>query len=338
MSKTFFIYDNFKSLPRHLVGYEKIVVLIDENIAPLYGKFLPCPQIVISTGERNKTLSTIESIIGRLMDMECSRDTLLLCAGGGILTDIGGFAASIYKRGIRFAHIPTTLLSQVDASIGGKTGVNFQGYKNIIGTFSHPEFTYINTSTLKTLPHREILSGAAELVKAFAIKDQASFERASRCFSDGINIEAPEFKELIATAMEIKQGVVERDFRESGERRLLNFGHTFGHAIEKCAADASDDILHGEAVAIGMAIAAKISTHLRLLSADACEGFIATLRNMGFDLEVRYPAESLVNAIKNDKKRGDNGVYFVLLQEIGTSCVEMLNFTDLEKIAADVLH
>lgn len=338
MSKTFHIYDNFDHLPTLLKEEKDVVVLIDKGIENLYGKHFPYPQIAIETGEKNKTLSTVEEISRKLLAMECSRNTFLLCVGGGILTDIGGFVASIFKRGIRCGYVPTTLLAQVDASTGGKTGVNLDGIKNILGTFSLPEFTYINTSTLETLPKRELLAGAAEMIKAFAIKDRESFTIAQGCFRNGIETGTAQFRQLLATAIQIKADVVERDFRESGERKLLNFGHTFGHAIEKCASESGEGILHGEAVAKGMKIAAEISTKRGLLPESALQTLCTTLHNIGFNLEIPYSVEKLIDAAKNDKKRGENGVDFVLLQEIGKSCVESISFEELAKVASDVLH
>ena len=338
MSKSFYIYDSFEPLRPLLEGKKEVVVLIDKGIKDLYGGYFPYPQIEVQTGEEHKNLATVEYICRRLLELECSRSAFLLCVGGGILTDIGGFVASIFKRGIKCGYVPTTLLAQVDASTGGKTGVNLDGLKNILGTFSLPEFTYINTSTLKTLPQRELLAGAAELVKAFAIKDKESFSRAQSCFSNGIETGSPIFKELLATAIGIKAGVVERDFRESGERKLLNFGHTFGHAIERCASECGDSILHGEAVAKGMKVASEISLRRGILSEDGHNTLCTTLEKMGFDLSIRYGAEKLIEAIKNDKKRGENGVDFVLLEEIGISCVENISIDDLAKAAADVLH
>lgn len=338
MSKSFHIYDSFDQLFPLLEGKKEVVVLIDHGIKELYGHHFPYPQIVVETGEHHKNLANVEKIANALLEMECSRNAFLLCVGGGILTDIGGFVASIYKRGIKCGYVPTTLLAQVDASTGGKTGVNLAGLKNILGTFSLPEFTYINTSTLKTLPHRELLAGAAEMIKAFAIKDKESFAKAQMCFRNGIDTSSPEFRELLATAIEIKAGVVERDFRESGERKLLNFGHTIGHAIEKCASERGDSILHGEAVAKGMVVASEISVIRGYLSEDDHNTLRHSLENMGFDLSIGYEAENLVEAIKNDKKRGENGVDFVLLKEIGISCVEITSFDELAKGIANVLH
>lgn len=338
MSNSLHIYDSFGPLNTLLEGKKEVVVLIDKGVKDLFGHHFPFPQIVVETGEQQKNLATVENICRRLLELECSRNAFLVCVGGGILTDIGGFAASIFKRGIKCGYVPTTLLAQVDASTGGKTGVNLSGLKNILGTFSLPEFTYINTSTLKTLPPRELLTGAAEMIKAFAIKDWESFAMAGKYFRDGIDTSSPQFRDLLATAIGIKAGIVERDFRESGERKLLNFGHTFGHAIEKCASERGDSILHGEAVAKGMKVASEISLRRGILSEDDHHTLCTTLEKMGFDLTIRYDAEKLIEAIKNDKKRGENGVDFVLLQEIGKSCVESISFEDLAKVATDVLH
>ena len=338
MSNSLHIYDSFGPLNTLLEGKKEVVVLIDKGIKEIYGRYFPYPQIEVQIGEQHKNLATVENICRRLLELECSRNAFLLCVGGGILTDIGGFVASIYKRGVKCGYVPTTLLAQVDASTGGKTGVNLSGLKNILGTFSLPEFTYTNTSTLKTLPPRELLAGAAEMIKAFAIKDRESFAMASKYFRDGIDTSSPQFRDLLATAIGIKAGIVERDFRESGERKLLNFGHTFGHAIEKCASERGNSILHGEAVAKGMYFAAHISYQRGMLSEDELKRFCNTLSSIGFDLGTTYPVENLIEAIKNDKKRGENGEDFVHLEEIGISCVENISIDDLAKAAADVLH
>jgi 3-dehydroquinate synthetase len=210
-------------------------------------------------------------------------DALVLAIGGGITSDMVGFAASIYKRGLRFAYIPTTLLSQVDAAIGGKTGVNLNTYKNILGVIRQPEFTYISTKMLESLPHRDFLSGAAEMLKTFLIEDNGNYEVAvsvlstmnRRCCEmmvDGMD-EADAWKEcllesvddltpLIAAAARVKAGVVSRDQFENGERRKLNLGHTFAHAIESLSRKYENAITHGEAVAMGILLAAELSEKL----------------------------------------------------------------------------
>lgn len=338
MSNNIFISSTFDRLYPLLEKEKNVVVLIDKAIAHLYGKFFNYPTIEVSVSETNKTLSNVESITVRLTEMECDRDTFLLCVGGGILTDIGGFAASIYKRGIRCGYVPTTLLAQVDASVGGKTGVNLNGLKNILGTFTLPQFTYINTSTLRTLPQREVIAGGAELIKTFAIKDRDSFDLSCKVFKNGINIDVDEFPDLLSKAIDIKACVVKRDFKESGERKLLNFGHTFGHAIEKCASARCNTILHGEAVAKGMAIAALLSNRIGVLPDNELTLFLSALDTMGFDTYIDYSVNEMIQSIKNDKKKVGEGVDFVFLRQIGVSYVETITFDDLAKLAEDVLH
>lgn len=338
MSKRVIISDSFDELSTLLNREKRVVVLIDKAISHLYKGVFSYPFVEIPISESTKTLSTVEHVARSLTEMECGRDAFLLCVGGGILTDIGGFTASIYKRGIRCGYVPTTLLAQVDASVGGKTGVNLDGLKNILGTFSLPEFSYINVSALKTLSHRELLSGAAELIKIFIIKELSSFKAASELFRNGVNVESEGFLDLLKRGVELKQSVVESDFRENGERKILNFGHTFGHAIEKCALEEGRSLPHGEAVVKGMVIAAKISHRVGLLAYDELNMILDTFTAMGYDLSIQYPIDKMVHFIKNDKKKVERGVDFVLLQQIGVSCVKNIQLEELKELTRDVLY
>lgn len=245
---------------------------------------LPRPSnlLLLDVSEENKSMSTVLEICKWLMDNDAGRNALLLAIGGGITTDMAGFAASIYKRGIRFAYVPTTFLSQVDAAIGGKTGVNFENYKNILGVIRQPEFTYICPEVFGTLPYRDFLSGAAELLKTFIIDNAGNnYEKAVEVLSEihesidrkqAIALHLAEIEELAAAAARIKAGIVERDAFECGERRKLNLGHTFAHAIESVSMSrhncAESGISHGEAVAMGMIMAAKASERYYNLASE----------------------------------------------------------------------
>ena len=267
--------------------------------------------------------------------------------------DMAGFAASIYKRGIRFAYVPTTFLSQVDAAIGAKTGVNFENYKNILGVIRQPEFTYICPEVLGTLPYRDFLSGAAELLKTFIIDNAGNnYEKAVEVLSEihksidrkqAIALHLAEIEELAADAARIKAGVVERDEFECGERRKLNLGHTFAHAIESVSMSrhncAESGISHGEAVAMGMIMAAKASERYYKLApeismrsddiagqndtANSEEGeslssrLVRDFRRCGLPTECPFPPESLSGAMKKDKKAENGIVHFVLIRAIG---------------------
>ena len=305
--------------------------------------------LLLHTSEEEKSMSTVLEICKWLMDNDAGRNALLLAIGGGITTDMVGFAASIYKRGIRFAYIPTTFLSQVDAAIGGKTGVNFENYKNILGVIRQPEFTYICPEVLGTLPYRDFLSGAAELLKTFIIDNAGNnYEKAVEVLSEihesidrkqAIALYLAEIEELAAAAARIKAGIVERDEFECGERRKLNLGHTFAHAIESVSMSrrygAESGISHGEAVAMGMIMAAKASERYYNLAPENSlqleniagqkdtEGeslssrLVRDFSRCGLPTECPFPPESLSGAMKKDKKAENGIVHFVLIRAIG---------------------
>ena len=323
---------------------------------------LPHPSnlLLLDVSEENKSMSTVLEICKWLMDNDAGRNALLLAIGGGITSDMAGFAASIYKRGIRFAYVPTTFLSQVDAAIGGKTGVNFENYKNILGVIRQPEFTYICPEVLGTLPYRDFLSGTAELLKTFIIDNAGNnYEKAVEVLSEihesidrkqAIALHLAEIEELAAAAAKIKAGIVERDEFECGERRKLNLGHTFAHAIESVSMSmhncAESGISHGEAVAMGMIMAAKASErHYNLapensLRPDDIAGqndtatreegeslssrLVRDFSRCGLPTECPFPPESLFGAMKKDKKAENGIVHFVLIRAIGDVRIEDL--------------
>lgn len=358
----------------YLKGYPDVFVVADRQVKSsaeqvvkahegqkLEGT-LPHPSnlLLIDVSEENKSMSTVLEICRWLMDNDAGRNALLLAIGGGITSDMAGFAASIYKRGIRFAYVPTTFLSQVDAAIGGKTGVNFENYKNILGVIRQPEFTYICPEVLGTLPYRDFLSGAAELLKTFIIDNAGNnYEKAVEVLSEihesidrkqAIALHLAEIEELAAAAARIKAGVVERDEFECGERRKLNLGHTFAHAIESVSMSgrygAESGISHGEAVAMGMIMAAKASERYYNLASenslrpeniagqkDAAtseEGkslssrLVRDFSRCGLPTECPFPPESLSGAMKKDKKAENGIVHFVLIRAIGDVRIEDL--------------
>ena len=299
--------------------------------------------LLLDTSEEDKSMQTVMEICKWLLDNGADRNALLLAIGGGITTDMAGFAASIYKRGIRFAYIPTTFLSQVDAAIGGKTGVNFENYKNILGVIRQPEFTYICPEVLETLPYRDFLSGAAELIKTFIIDNAGNnYGKAVEVLSEihesidrkqAIALHLAELEELAGAAARIKAGVVERDEFEQGERRKLNLGHTFAHAIEWEARAAKKDISHGEAVAMGIILAAKASE--RYYGQESVEGqevadqslsamLTRDFSRCGLPTECPFPLESLSGAMRKDKKAENGIVHFVLIRTLGDVRIEDL--------------
>lgn len=347
----------------YLKGYPAVFVVTDRQVrssaeqvekAHVEQKLegtLPHPSnlLLLDVSEENKSMSTVLEICKWLMDNDAGRNALLLAIGGGITTDMAGFAASIYKRGIRFAYVPTTFLSQVDAAIGGKTGVNFQNYKNILGVIRQPEFTYICPEVLGTLPYRDFLSGAAELLKTFIIDNAGNnYEKAVEVLSEihesidrkqAIALHLAEIEELAAAAARIKAGIVERDEFECGERRKLNLGHTFAHAIESVSMSrhygTESGISHGEAVAMGMIMAAKASERYYNLAPENSlrpeniagqkdtEGeslssrLVRDFSRCGLPTECPFPPESLSGSMKKDKKAENGIVHFVLIRAIG---------------------
>ena len=280
----------------------------------------------IVTSEENKSIATVLQLVDWMLRYDAGRDALLLAVGGGITTDMAGFAASVYKGGIRFAFVPTTLLSQVDAAIGGKTGVNFEDYKNMIGVIRQPEFTYINPRVLDTLPYRDFVSGSAEMLKTFIISGGEDYSKAvevlSGIFMSGSREEAvetagPSLQELVMAAARIKAGIAGRDQYEGGERRKLNLGHTFGHAVEWEARRKKLDITHGEAVAVGMVQAARLACAIEPDSQEFYASLRRDLTGCGLPVDFPFPLDSLGEAMRKDKKAEGGKVHFVLPFGVG---------------------
>ena len=270
-----------------------------------------CPVLWVHATEEEKTLATVERLTAELLTLQADRSTMLVGVGGGITTDITGFLAAVYKRGVPFGFVPTTLLAQVDAAIGGKNGVNFDRYKNMLGTFREPAFVYIDTDFLKTLPPRALRCGAAEMLKTFLLADARAYEQAVVLFSGPHPEQVPDA--LVRRAGEIKLSLVEQDPEDHGIRQLLNLGHTFGHAIEKL----SSEYAHGEAVAIGIAMAARLACEKELLAAETADRICRDLAACGLPVEPPVPEADLRKAILQDKKRTGDTLRFVLPTAIG---------------------
>ena len=295
----------------------ELYVVYDENVASLAREVLAALPVKgsfgLKTSEERKTLETVQGLCRQLLEAGASRNAYLLAIGGGITTDMTGFAAAIYKRGIRYANLPTTLLAQVDAAIGGKTGVNLDGYKNMLGAFRMPEYTFLCADVLKTLPPRELRAGLAELLKTFLIGDAEAYEQAVRCFADAQN----DISGLITKAAQIKADIVAQDPEEHGIRAKLNLGHTFGHAIEHEAQKEGDDIHHGEAVAMGMILAARLSERIGLAPEGMEKKLRADFKALGLPTECPYPLENLAAAMALDKKAAEGRVKWILLEAPG---------------------
>lgn len=312
-----------------LAAYPSVFLVYDWNIEPYalpLAQAIHAPAKAVEAREAGKTLDTVLTICDWLLESGADRQSLLLAVGGGITTDMAGFAACIYKRGIRFAFIPTTLLAQVDAAIGGKTGVNFEGYKNMLGVIRQPEFTYICPQVLESLPYPVFLSGAAELLKTFIIDNRSGgyahavdllTELHARRSSQPLRPEdKPRLGALIHAAAAVKAGIVGRDPEERGERRKLNLGHTFAHAIEKLSGGA---IAHGEAVAIGILLAARLAEALHIPEASGLAARLeADFRACGLPVDCPFPLGELEDAMAKDKKAEGGSIRFIVPEGIGS--------------------
>lgn len=324
--------ENFNKLGEYLSKADlqgrKVCLVTDSNVSSLYlEKVLSCLErenfsattFVFEAGEKQKTLATIEKIYAHLIENKFERKDFLLALGGGVVGDMTGYAAATYLRGIDFVQVPTTLLSQVDSSVGGKTGVDFLAYKNMVGAFHQPRLVYVNTETLKTLPKEQFAGGMGEVLKTALIRDEKLYEWIINHIEEIQSCEKKAMQKLIFKCCEIKKSVVEADPREKGLRAILNFGHTLGHAIEK---QSDFKLLHGHCVALGTVAAAYISFKRDLISME--ELYEIRDMNVGFDLPIATEikdAKEILAISKQDKKMEGGHIKFVLLKAVGHAVV-----------------
>lgn len=318
--------------------YSRIVVLMDKNTHqecyPLIKDKLPTHNLIIAfAGEEHKTLSTCEKIWEQLTINQCDRNTLLINLGGGVIGDMGGFVAGCYKRGIAFIQVPTTLLAQVDASVGSKVGIDFLHYKNQLGLFLNPQAVYIYPTFLKTLTPRHLLAGFAEVVKHYLIADKAGWE----VFKHQ-EIADLSFEEIIRHSVAIKSNIVEQDKYEKNIRKALNWGHTVGHAIESYFMGFDrDSVLHGEAVAVGMICEAFISWKKGLLSAENLEDISHYITHTFYLPEVPcFTHKPVFDLMAQDKKNLNAQILCTLLSEIGTPVVNQA--IDYEEVVSSLAY
>ena len=343
------VEETIGDLERCLERYPHVFAVMDANVAmncPASAEMAEImnrkgvPGKLIDASEETKTMDTVMDICGWLLDNGADRDALVLAVGGGVTCDMVGFAASIYKRGVRFAYVPTTLLAQVDAAVGGKTGVNYDRYKNILGVIRQQEFTYICPQVLASLPHREFTAGVAEMLKTFIIDDNGNYQKAvdvlsemsqgysilpeesaADYWSDCVAAYSNELMYLVTEAVRVKAGIVSRDQFEKGERRKLNLGHTFAHAIETLAQREERDISHGEAVAMGLVMAARLSDRVFRGDMDTpteMEGSLAIdFCDCGLFPQCPYDVEEMAEIMAKDKKAEGGKVHFILIREVG---------------------
>lgn len=310
--------------------YSKIFVItdpaVDKYCFPAFKKSsLQVEKIVISAGEKAKNIETVKKIWQKLLALGCDRKSLIINLGGGAILDIGGFAAATYERGVDFMQIPTTLLAQVDASVGGKVAVNFAGIKNLIGSFNQPVAVFCDINFLSTLPDRELISGFAEIIKHGLVAHKKYFDfvtsKKPKAFSQ------EELVKIVLGSVKIKADIVSKDEKETGPRRILNFGHTIGHAIEALSQNTKNPLLHGEAVSIGMVAEAKIS-------GVKVNKIKQVLINAGLPVDLPdFPVEQVLEKIKSDKKSEGGEINWTLITSIGKGVInQQVNKYILKKI------
>ena len=303
----------------------RVVVVSDATIDRLYHPLLEkYDTVLIGLGESVKTLQTVETIYRRFIELGVDRSTFVLAVGGGIVTDVAGFAASTYMRGLKFGFVSTTLLGQVDASVGGKNGVNVDGYKNMAGTFTQPQFVICDPGLLRTLPDREFRAGLAEVVKAAIIADADLFGRIENTTFEALRTDTDLLTDAVSAAIRVKADIVERDEHESGDRRKLNLGHTLAQAIEKC----SNRMNHGEAVAVGTALIAGAAVKLGVLSEADRDRIVHVLMQLGFDLTPPVDVKRLLKEVGKDKKNEEGILRIVLPVGIGDCEVRPMKIDD----------
>jgi 3-dehydroquinate synthase len=318
---------------RKYISAEKVVIITDTNVRSYYLKdFLSYEVIEIGTGEKVKTLDTVQAIYGKLVQLEADRSSFIVGIGGGIVCDIAGFVASTYVRGVRFGFVPSTLLSQVDASVGGKNGVNLGGYKNMVGVFNQPEFVICDMNLLRTLPDREISCGFAEIVKHAAIGDADLFSYLEAHHEKALELDTEVIERLVYDSLIIKSSIVNRDEKEEGERRKLNFGHTFGHAIESTAG-----VSHGEAVSAGMLVASALSKKRGYLPPEDAGRIEELLEKLKLPTRLQLDGARVLDALRKDKKRKRESINFVFLHGIGNAVVEEISIRELEALVNEII-
>jgi 3-dehydroquinate synthase len=313
-------------LIREFIPGSEVMVVSDETIAPLYldqllavltGMRVTCQ--ILPCGEETKSLGTVTQLFDAMLEASCSRSVTVVALGGGVIGDIAGFVAACYHRGVKFVQIPTTLLAQVDSAVGGKTGINHSLGKNMIGAFHQPRCVIADIDTLDTLESRQVSAGIAEVIKYALIRDTSFFTWLFNNMSALLARDRDALTEAIITCCRIKAELVAADERETGDRVLLNLGHTFGHAIETAAG--YGEWLHGEAVAVGMVLAAEMSQHLGWLGVHEVDQIRELLMraNLPVDPPPEMTMEDFLQYMKRDKKVSDGRIRLVLLEAIGNA-------------------
>ena len=308
---------------REIVSTAKTIFITDENVFAAHNKqFKNRNTVVLKAGEEYKIQPTVDSIIEQLIEMEADRKTVLIGVGGGVVTDITGYVASIYMRGIAFGFIPTSLLAMVDASIGGKNGIDIGVYKNMVGIIRQPSFLLFDTSLLQTLPDNEWRNGFAEIIKHASIKDAAMFKQLEQNDLAFYQKKKKELSALIQRNALLKTKVVQQDEFEKGDRKLLNFGHTLGHALEN-----QYELPHGQAISIGMAYASQLSQ--KFTGFKNVDLVVSLLDRYGLQTFAEFDKGKVINVLKMDKKKTKDSIHFILLEKVGKAFIKEISIQQL---------
>ena len=325
-----YYFDGNISLLKKIVDAKNAIIITDENVYKHHqSKFKGWNVIVLKAGEEYKIQGTVDSVVEELIAMQADRKTTLIGVGGGVITDITGYVASVYMRGLNFGFIPTSVLAMVDASIGGKNGIDVGVYKNMVGIIRQPKFLLYDLNFLESLPQAEWENGFAEIIKHACIKDAAMFSLLDKNRLSLYQSKKNLISELIKRNVLIKTKVVQKDEFEKAERRLLNFGHTLGHALEN-----QYELSHGQAIAIGMTYACHISEQLSGFSQT--EKVVEVLEQYGLPTYAAFNKKKAIAVLKMDKKRERKEINYILLEKIGKGIVKIIQVTQLEKIIQDL--
>lgn len=327
-ASTRFYFDGSFSQLKKIADPKSAILVTDENLYSAHiKKFSNWNTIVLKPGEAFKVQATVDTVIEQMIALAADRKTTLIGVGGGVITDITGYAASIYMRGIPFAFVPTSVLAMVDASIGGKNGIDVGVYKNMVGTIRQPSFLLHDYSLLQTLPQNEWENGFAEIIKHACIKDAAMFRELEAGTLKTYRQKKTAMRSLIRRNALIKIRVVQKDEFEKGDRRLLNFGHTLGHALEN-----QYDLLHGQAISIGMTYACHISAQLRNFKDTG--RVVKVLEKYGLPTYADFNKKKVIAVLKMDKKRERREMNYILLDKTGKAVIVPIPLPQLEKIIA----
>lgn len=319
---TYYLADGFSRL-KEIVDPKNAIIITDENVYGHHQKrFKGWNSIVLKSGEEYKVQATVDSVIEQLIEMEADRKTTLVGVGGGVITDLTGYIASIYMRGIPYGFVPTSLLAMVDASIGGKNGIDVGVYKNMVGIIRQPSFLLYDLAFLKTLPENEWRNGFAEIIKHACIKDAAMFKALEEESLTSYQKKKQQLSSLIQRNSLLKTKIVQQDEFEKGDRKLLNFGHTLGHALEN-----QYELSHGEAISIGMTYASRLSQ--KLLRFKSPDRVIQLLEKYSLPTFAQFDKDKVINVLKMDKKKTKDSINFILLERIGKGVIQPIPIDQL---------